>query len=489
MKFKQSLTKVILLLFSFFFGSVPEQTPFTLSAAANSVDEELQSIGMKEDADYPLDIESNDEISTLLFLENKEKYYIYFYLPKGIYNYEFLTIQLGIAVGSMETINNDSNLEINNYSLNYIDMTSNGTVSKYEIQGIDSSLHTYSNRRYSIRQAYIKYSNELKPNPASKVTFLPYWQTLGDEYHYYKDETNKTQYNYKKANYVSLTYKEVWSYYFETTSNWQNLFGYIGGKEHYFYGFKADRKIEDLKEVEIQWKYRTISAYRAYKTSSNFDSSLYGQTGDSYSKEYDPDYGTSYNDSTIVLKGKSLSETKPFWFLSTKVEWDCISKYEDIINNADETFASNIKKNFEGADYIVDFVTYDTKFRNEKLLKTAATKYSDFTSYLIEKNADTNATSYLFYRYESIEAYQIQMVRMRYETNGKEYNLQVITDPIDSSGTMDGVDNPNLPWWLQLIIIVLILFVISLVIRILSPIFKLIGSIFKGFFSLFKKDK
>ena len=74
MKLNVSLTKVILLLFSFFFGSVPKQTPFTLSAAANSVDEELQSIGMKEEVDYPFDIESNDEISTLLFLENKEKY-------------------------------------------------------------------------------------------------------------------------------------------------------------------------------------------------------------------------------------------------------------------------------------------------------------------------------------------------------------------------------------------------------------------------------
>ena len=163
----------------------------------------------------------------------------------------------------METINNDSNLNVNNYDLTYIDISTNGTVSKYEIQGIDSSLHTYSNRRYSIRQAYIKYSNELKPNPASKVTFLPYWKTLGDEYHYYKDENNKTQYNYKKAVYVSLLYKDMWSYYFNTVSPFLSWMGVNRGQEHYFYGFTPDRPIDTMQEIEIMYNSQSITAYKA----------------------------------------------------------------------------------------------------------------------------------------------------------------------------------------------------------------------------------
>lgn len=480
-----NLTKVIFLLFSFFSSSV---TPLN-AAEVSSLDEELLSMDIHEENAYPYVENSNQEVSTLLFLENDAEYYIYFYLPTGIVQYDFLTIQLGICVSdSFDDLNSDSNLEVNNYTLEYVDTTNNGCVAKYTILDMEDTLHTYDHRRYSIRQVYMKYDNILHPTSTAKVSYFPYWQTLGDEYYYYQDLNGQTAYQYKKAEFVSLTYKEVWSYYFRETNNLQNLFGINKGTEHYFYGFTPDREIDTLKEVELIYNKQSLAGRRV-----TYNVPFFITSEDNF---FNAEFGPVEKENVIILEGESVSQEDNdgvfrLFFKRDIIKWNRISTYEELIQNEDKQFANFIKKNFLGAEYVVNFASYDYRITETSYLFDED-EWNDngklFKQYLEDNNATSVATGgYRYHIFKGTYISEVQMIRMRYETNGIEYNIQVITDPINSSGT--GITEGSVPLWMIIVGIVLILFVLSLVIRILSPIFKMIGSFFKFIFSGFKRDK
>lgn len=481
-----NLTKVIFLLFSFFSSSVSP-----LKAAEQTLDEELLSMDIHEENAYPYVENSNQEVSTLLFLENDAEYYIYFYLPKGIVQYDFLTIQLGICVSdSFDDLNSDSNLEVNNYTLEYVDTTNNGCVAKYAILDMEDTLHTYDHRRYSIRQVYMRYDNVLNPPGTIRSVYMPYWQTLGDEYYYYQDLNGQTAYQYKKAEFVSLTYKEVYSYYFNTVNPVLEFIGVNRGQEHYFYGFTPDRDIDHLTEVEIIYDYYSIEAYKAQHTSKYYQP-LPGATENDL--KYKPIFGETKRGEVIVLEGEVNVEISPdflFWKAKT-MTWNRISTYEELSNNEDSTFANFVKTHFSDAQFIVNFAGFDYSFSEHELPVNFINDYLDFCSYLAANGAEIGSSIpmgevYRFYGFKGTYVSNVQMIRMCYETDGIQYNIQVITDPIDSSGSGEGVDNPELKDWVNTVItifkfIIVIIFIV-LIVYILKFIWKFLKLIFNFLF-------
>lgn len=478
-----NLIKVFFLLFSFFVANVPLTS--AVIASSNPVDEELTKMEIPKE-NYKIDLESNEDISTLLFLENKEKYSIYFYKPSGIRKYTMLSIQIGIAGSDdLEILNDDGFLFVDNYNLTLEGYSSNDCVAKYSVVGLMESIHQETYRRYSLRQIYVKFDNNFKPGPMYATT-IPTWQTLGDEYLYYNDEEGKTTYHYKKANYVNILNKVVYSYYFEYTSEWDKMFGLIGAYEHYFYGFTPDRKIDDLQEVELIYKHRSVSGYKAVPTSDYYKPLPYANEND---LEYKPKYGEEEKADVIILKGETEEVEKTYWFRKKKVKWNRISTYDELIENADKTFGKNIEKYFKGNEYIVNFAGFPCLLVETKLLENLQNEFNDFFDYLISNNAKLimntqTGKNYSFYRYKGTYVNQIQLIRMRYETDGEEFNIQVITNPIDSSGILSGTDKPETPWWWQVVKFVFWLIVISLLLKILIPILKLILYPFKKLWEL-----
>lgn len=476
-----NLIKVFFLLFSFFVANVPLTS--AVIASSNPIDEELTKMEIPKE-NYKIDLESNEDISTLLFLENKEKYSIYFYKPSGIRKYTMLSIQIGIAGSDdLEMLNDDGFLYIDNYNLTLEGYSSNDCVAKYSVVGLMESIHKETYRRYSLRQIYVKFDNNFKPGPMYATT-IPTWQTLGDEYLYYNDEEGKTTYHYKKANYVNILNKVVYSYYFETSNIFESLFGIEKGKEHYFYGFTPDRNIEHLSEVELIYNYQSITAYKAQHISSFYEPTVRAKEDDFV---YKPILGMIKKENVVVLEGEKESVEVNKFFKTSVVKWNKISKYEDLITNSNKVFADNISEKFSGMEYIVNFGGFDYKFNIEQL--NYSNNALDFSSYLNKNNANITSSGsmnlrYQIYKFTGTYVSQIQLIRMRYETNGTEYNIQVITDPINSSGVLEGVDKPKAPWWWQVVKFVFWLFVISLLLKILIPILKLILYPFKKLWEL-----
>lgn len=489
-----NLTKVIFLLFSFFSSSV---TPLN-AAEVQSLDEELSSMDIHEEVAYPYIENSNQDVSTLLFLENDDEYYIYFYMPKGIVQYDFFKIQLGIYVSDQfDELNNDSNLEINNFNLEYIDTTNNGCVAKYAILDMEETLYTYDHRRYSIRQVYMRYDNVFNPPGTIRSIYFPYWQTLGDEYYYYQDIDGKTVYHYKKAEYVSLRNKVSYSYMFEKTP-WYDFIhpGYEEGKEYFFYGFTPDRDIDHLKEVEIIYNYQTIQGIKA----------------DYFSKPYfasdksTPTLGEEKRENRIILEGIEQTTTSHAFFLPNTISWETISTPEELSQNADSYFSEFMEEYFAGYEYVVTFADYSYKLDDKYLIThTTDEENAEFIDYLMANRNDyiIDGTSFVsqYYAYNGTYVSDISIVRMRYETDGLEYNIQVITDPVDVSGTGSGSDTVSIfdkieeliedlkdqlgAFWeiLKIIVCVLIAVLIAFI------LFKILKFIWNGIQSIFGKDK
>lgn len=417
MKNRQNLFRVIMIIISFFLGNF-SLTLNPLKAEENiTLDEELKLMNIIEDFDYRYNEFANEDTNVLLFLENKDLYNIYFYNPKGLENVKVNQIQIGLINSNVkDTLNDDSNLKVNYYDLEFISITENKCVQKYRIINIDENVHLYNYRRYSLRQ--IQYKDEI-------------WQTLGDEYFYY-EENGSTKYEYKKATYITLKNVATYNVYIENDDIWNSIIRVDKGKDVYFYGFSTDFKIDSLKEIEILYDYQKFNGYRGNEYvdiyNPNYDV-------DDFSKQFLPKIDEKQQmDVIITHKKEDIILDGGLFCKSSTIKWDTISTYNEMMNISNESLKNKISMNFKNCDYIVNYASFDFEFAKRNVIYVPGDPYYDFIKYLDNNGISSSNGFYNVIRVDNgTLVTNVNMIRMKYETNGTIYDVQVIVAPQDST--------------------------------------------------------
>ncbi len=463
--------------FTVFSTSLPALTP--LKAASNSLDSELYKMGIIEESHYAVDENSSEEISTLLFLENDNDYSIYLYYPLGMENIQVNTLQLGYCASSnTDYLNYDSNLIIADYQLSLVGLTDNKTVAKYSLLDTPDGIFNFPYRRYSIRQ--INYSETLEPSSES------IWKTLGDEYMYYY-LNGKTAYQYKKTTFIKLNNILCAAYYFPNNHGLGSLYGDTG-KENYFYGFSTDFKIDNLTEVQLLYDYCPVVGYCA----------------NLYSPYYNPllTFGEYQSADILVLQGQNKVEVDDgLFYNSGVVRWDRISTYDDLASNKEVTFANFISKNFINCDFIINFASFS--YETTEMLYSKDSPYKDELEYFEQYAKDYDDNYYEIIHFIGTYLDNINVVRMKYETDGIVYDIQVITDPVKTESFGTGIDDRfflkdffkaflnSLSDIGTVILIVLLVVLFVLLAPLLIPLIKVVGKIivwpFKKIYELFTR--
>jgi len=451
--------------------SIVFSTPFTMIgaisiSAANdvnqysSVQEDLNLFGVNSE-DYILDLESQEQISCLMFAETLAKgeyyYYLYLYDPRGFQTIDakyYQSVQIGyLTANESELLEQEDKIGTSYYTLNFLSKSENGTVAKFLISYNPSSKKPF--RRYQIRQLMTQYNGNR--------TFV----TLGDEYFYQSHDDGSVTYQYKKMNYITLYNLKAYSYVVADGMEWNmSLFPKkYDTSEFWFYGFSQKKyKIEELLEVSMSYELKTVSkGYKAYLTSSYFTDYDYpsdddthaggggGMSGGRDSGSYgasDYDLITkylSYENKVITPEDKTIVDHE-FW-RTHEVSWNTISTKEKLAANAgNESFTNAINTYFKDCDYVIQY--HENEFVSTRI-ENYNNIYTPFYNYLVDNNAkicinglaEAGRVYYKITNAQLVDA--IEVTRLKFNSQGKTYDLSVIVNPIKNSGSFTSQADPN----------------------------------------------
>lgn len=211
----------------------------------------------------------------------------------------------------------------------------------------------------------------------------------------------------------------------------------------HFIAFDTDKQIDYLMEVDV------------YYTSQDFRKDT-GTINDG-----EKPLGTlQEKDVTVTYIDKG--ETLDYGIFAKKFTWNRISKSEDFINDKDNNLTQDAKDKVGKTKWVLRFVETKYTFVNSGMAGCTET-------------------------YTKIE--NISILRLKFVTNGRLYNLGVISNKITGDDVPDGgqsnkfdvlgwlADKLGIPEWLIILIIVLIILAIAL--PILGLIFPVVGQVLK----------
>ena len=512
--------------------SIIFSTPFTISTIINisandyisyasTAQSDLKAFGINEN-DYPLDLDSNRHVSCFLFAEDIEEentfYYLYLYDPKGfsvVPVKNFLQIQIShLTSNFVELLDDDTSVEraLNYYDLTYMSSSDNGTIAKFLVNGLKfSSPKIY--RRYQLRQVSYYYNKTIN------------YYTFGDEFLYETLSDGSISYEWKKMDYITLYNTECASFFTTDESFWSQLYStWFSSKSQqaFFYGFSFPKgfSIDNLIDISFSYNYSKMKGV-SYSPHGSFYIDLLHYDSYLNPKKLDT---VSVIDKKIDCEKKFIDGNESSFGLFVKtfnVEFKTISTYKEMIKNNNDSFVSFIANNFVDSDYIICFDIFDYKYDVYDLTNLFLDEAEEkFKLYLTQHN--NNKPTTLYYEIEKYDCTNVEVLNLTFNFEGEQYNIDVITAPIDSNGDYHGSGNPTI-WdkllelfykfrdflmetfgldeiWATLLAIVLILvslFIIfdlvkslvvkgstSLILKLGSILFIGLGYLFKGLFTI-----
>lgn len=405
----------------------------------SSVDDDLAGFGLTSDKNYIADNNSHQEPSTLIFAETKteDKYYCYFYLylpqaniePYSSYLFQSLQISY-LSTNNKEALEDNASLTSSTlyYSLKLIDTSVNGTVYKFLVEGMENA-NRLKYRRYCLRQ--VKYV-------VGSAGYTPEYQILGDDFYYETLENGNTYYEWQKMNYLTIKNKVVYSYLISTNNDvWNDFFHtpHLGG-EYWFYGFTPNGfEIDTLMEVSMDYYLSDIKCYKPHSDISVkfFNNSL----GDaSYSANIT---NTIYKN--VIIKPEEIDqEWYKNFFQQMTFSWNRIAKQSEAVKTDNAYFKNFIKNHFKESEWIVQFFEADYTYTSKERTCARYSEYGSFCNYL-ESYGSVSYISQVspsgtgnYYEYNSKYVDEVSITRLKFKSEGKTYDLNVITNPISSSG-------------------------------------------------------
>lgn len=393
--------------------SSSSSTSSTSTTTHSSIMEDFENMKLEYTAD------ENTIVDLIFFAEFEEQKIGFLYLyDKDSFLTESIILKMSVKSSSIAEELEASENKTFNTNLNLISTSNN--FKKYQLN-LTNDLKQY--RKYEFTQVVSRTLNY----PISK------------EYYYYENENNETKYEYTNLQVIEITNQIMYEFLINEANSLENFFNIKNGSSNYFIGFNTNLKIEDLIEVDVTYKYQTISGIKKSYASNYFNAmpplSDYDNTPSNW-RDYAIKYGEIFESST-TLKGEVIEASNNSLFKKEKMQWQNIESYLSLSKNSSKALSDFAKNNLNAYQWIINIAQYDYFYEDADLIQSSF--YKNLYDYLGSEN-DTNVGRRAHLAHGTYIS-QAEIMRLKFETDGEIYDLSVISVPIDSSGSI----SPDLP--------------------------------------------
>lgn len=398
------------------------------SSIYTDVMEDLQTDSNFNVDDYPV-INNDYSIQVIAISESDDKeLFVYTYEPSGnsIYNIEASSINISLDL--------HNEIDVDNYGL--IHLSSNGVFSKYLVKDlvVKSSKLT---RYYEIVSIY-RYWNSAIDKPSgndNSINEIAY--AVGKTYTALTTNDGKVVYGVSTTEYLDLTGYKVGmlSYDYNAT------FGYLSYLDSHYIAFDVAFEIDKVYEAEIGYSTQECSEYYdAYgnKTMTRCDDKKEGLE-------------------VVLNYEQKFEETQTFLIFERTYEWLRIEKMSDFLKR--ENLTNETKTAIQDMQYVLRFLE---------------TEYDE----------NIGSTTDI---YTGVRVTDVSLMRLKYEVDGKTYNMGVVSNKQSDDGNPDNIVSS--PEWkvrdgieiiIALVLIVIIYFIFSPIINtFIVVVFGVFGTLWK----------
>ena len=419
--------------------------------------EVLKELSKDEDFDisnYPT-INDDYSIDVVQIRENTAKELIvYVYQPSA------LTKELTASKIAISRTKDTKEYEI--YDLEFIEREY--TLAKYKVKDIE--LLTDVIRYYDISAIYRPFDETIdeEPNDDNVINHMAY--PVG-QYWTLISENGTTTYSMKYEEYIDITLEHNGFLRYETYNGFSgsspkpNLNGVSSltwvtqAVDSHYVCFNTDKQMDELLEARLYFK--------ATATSDNYE---WNHTPNVYNVNLNDDnpYIDVYDFNSFHIEGGWLHDDYDFGRILKAT--DFLISEDDVLDESDKEVINNIVSSSKNTAWVLRYYESD---------------------YQLHTSGDSSTgTSGLY----SVEVTETTILRLKFITDGKVYNLGVIDNISSGDNIPDGDTKPDLidkeyeDWklWVEIILCLLALSALVAILNAFSPIFKLVLDVIKKCF-------
>ena len=442
---------VVLVLTAVFGGGFAAPAAYAAEGTAYSnVLDDLQKDGAFDMGDYP---EKDGDYN--LYVEQIAEgtggeLFLYVYQPYTGSEYDLTATSVNISTGI------NDNLYYQNYPLTLLN--SSGVFHKYLVEGFELKADVV--RYYDISAIYRTFYADIDEGLGEgdtgtvdgyAISVARLWTacTLNGEVSYSRTDTTV----------VTIRPEQKYVGYVRYLDGYQPGFWWVTGydNDRWYVAFNSDFEIGDLYEADVMYSYRT------YKTTYTW-----------WGSQSQTEYGEAVENYVVTLSQDRIVENQLTGIWGQQHEWREIESVETFIGSNDLT--DETKEILSDKQWVLSF---------------AATEY-------VRDGSGTEVT----YSRSGTEVYNVSILRLKFETDGKVYNLGVVDSIVTPDPEAPPDNNPDEPdlgnwgeWnWLKYVLvaigaIILILLLSPILPLIVQAVFRIISLPFKGIAAIVKACK
>lgn len=386
---------VVILLLCFYLLSLIGNLSYSYTYAEDSsytaVLEDLHKDDNFKEEDYPL-IEDDYSLKVIQIAESEDKeLFVYVYQPSGTLQATSINISTGI----------DEDLNYENYKLKLLNFI--GVFYKYKVE--DLVVKNVALRYYDISSIYREFNSEIdneleNDNEISEIAY-----SVSKLYTVFT-VSGKTYYDCCETETITITDKYVG---FIRYSNGFIL--YNKACDSHYVAFSTDKQIDSLLEADVYYTTRT------YKPKSGIGGGgmLLSVNDIPVESNDNVEYG-SLKENYVSLKYDDVVDETVGFIYKRKYSWtriESVEAFRDSLSNNDITLSDDTKQSLQDKQWV---------------LKFAETDYKYTTSFGIPVPS---------YAYSGTQVTDVTILRLKFETDGKVYNLGVIDTKQSGDGKPD----------------------------------------------------
>ena len=381
--------------------------------------QDLQSDNTFNIEDYA-EIENDYSINVIAISESSDKeLFVYTYEPCG----DSCNLQASSINISQELHNR---INVNNYSL--LHLSSNGVFGKYLVKGL--AMRNNATRYYEIVSIYRRWNVDIDEESGN--------DNIIDEiaYNVGKTFTASTTSDGIKYGVSESETLELTGYKVGMLSYAENLVGYLSYIDSHYVAFDVAFDIDKVYEADINYVSQYCKEYyNAYgnKTMTNCDDAVSNKVYLNYTQKYE--------------------KVDSFLFWERTYSWQRIEKMSDFL--AKENLTEETENAISGMQYVLRF---------------AETEYGE----VITSTTDM---------YWNTRVSEVTLLRLKYEVDGKTYNMGVVANKQSDDGIPDNiVTTPPLELkdGIELLLILILLIILYMFLSpILNIVFAVVGLVLR----------
>ena len=423
---------LLVVLFSSVFSIINNNVVNGAITGANKytdVMEDLQTDSNFNIDDYPV-INNDYSIKVIAISEsNENELFIYTYEPSGdTYNIQASTINISLEL--------HNRIDVNNYGLTHL--STDGVFSKYLVNNLVVR-HTQTTRYYEIVSIYRYYDKNIDGVPSGDNTLNEI--VFGVEKMFTAHTSNgKTTYSVDDVEAVELTGLEP------GLNRYNNGFYLYTDKaiDSHWVAFDVAFEIDKLFEADVGY---TTQTYRS--------------SWDQFGLNEKQEYGDPTPQKAQLTYKQKFETTDTFLFWQRTYKCDSIQSVQTFIETEELTE--------ETINAIKDM---------QFVLRFAETEFST-----------TSSGSWTYHN--RVFVTEVSVMRLKYEVDGKTYNMGVISNKVSDDGLADNLNQTGdleLRDGFEIMLAILLLILFFVIFNpILSIVFAFVGAIIKALWKLLKR--